>query len=106
MSLGALMPARWRTAAFTVGAGVGLAAILFYALLAARAGFAQVLGLSLVCGGGVGNLIDRVARDGLVRDFLNVGVGPLRTGIFNLADVALMAGCVLLMIRELRVRRG
>jgi len=51
-------------------------------------------------------LIDRVARDGLVRDFLNVGVGPLRTGIFNLADVALMAGCVLLMIRELRVRRG
>ncbi|HEY4365506.1 MAG TPA: signal peptidase II [Bryobacteraceae bacterium] len=105
LSLGAGMPGRWRTAAFTVGAGAGLAAILIYALLAGRAGVVQVLGLSLVCGGGVGNLIDRVAREGLVRDFLNVGVGPLRTGIFNLADVALMAGCLLLVVRELRVRR-
>jgi signal peptidase II len=37
------------------------------------------------------NLIDRIAV-GSVIDFLNVGVGSLRTGIFNLADVAIMAG--------------
>jgi signal peptidase II len=27
-----------------------------------------------------------------VVDFLNVGIGPLRTGIFNVADVAIMVG--------------
>ena len=32
-----------------------------------------------------------------VTDFLNMGVGPIRTGIFNLADVAMMAGMVLLV---------
>ncbi len=42
----------WKTAALTVGAG--LAAILLFALLAARSGFAQVLALSLICGAGWG----------------------------------------------------
>jgi lipoprotein signal peptidase len=41
--------------------------------------------------GALSNLIDRIAV-GSVIDFLNVGVGLLRTGIFNLADVAIMAG--------------
>ena len=37
--------------------------------------------LAYILAGGVGNLIDRVFNDGLVTDFLNIGVGPLRTGI-------------------------
>jgi signal peptidase II len=53
-------------------------------------------GLTLFIAGGVSNLIDRVAT-GTVIDFLNVGVGPLRTGIFNVADVAIMAGIALLI---------
>lgn len=105
LSLGASLPAEWRTAAFTVGVGAGLAAILFYALMAAKSGFAQVLGLSLICGGGLGNLVDRVINGGTVRDFLNVGLGPARTGVFNFADVALMTGCVLLLMQELRRSR-
>jgi signal peptidase II len=104
LSLGASLPAQWRTAAFTAGAGVCLAAILLYALLAARSGFVQVLGLSLICGGGLGNLLDRVIRGGYVRDFLNVGLGPIRTGIFNVADVALMTGYLLLLIQGVRRR--
>jgi signal peptidase II len=104
LSLGELLPAKWRTAVFIAGAGVALSAILLYALVA-EAGIAQVLGLALVAGGGAGNLIDRLTHGGLVRDFLNVGVGPLRTGIFNLADVALMGGCGLLLMQQMR-RRG
>ena len=50
--------------------------------------------IALIAGGGVSNLIDRV-RYGYVVDFLNVGIGPLRTGIFNVADMAIMAGVVL-----------
>jgi signal peptidase II len=30
-------------------------------------------------------------------DFLNVGIGPLRTGIFNVADMAIMLGVALLI---------
>jgi signal peptidase II len=56
-------------------------------------------GFALVIGGGMGNLIDRLARDGRVTDFLNVGVGPIRTGIFNLADLFLMVGVALLLLR-------
>jgi signal peptidase II len=57
----------------------------------------QQLGWWLVLSGGVANLIDRVLR-GAVIDFLNVGVGPVRTGIFNVADMAIMLGVGLLII--------
>ena len=104
LSLGASLPEKSRTAAFTVGVGAGSAAILLFALLSSESGFLQVLGLSLVCGGGLGNLVDRLIHRGYVRDFLNLGLGPVRTGIFNIADVALMAGCLLLLTHEVRRR--
>jgi signal peptidase II len=44
-------------------------------------------------------LIDRLIYDGRVTDFLNVGIGPLRTGIFNLADMAILAGALLLVLK-------
>jgi len=47
---------------------------------------------------GVGNLIDRFLFDGRVTDFLNVGIGSLRTGIFNIADVVGMLDCILLLV--------
>jgi signal peptidase II len=37
-----------------------------------------------------------------VIDFLNVGVGPLRTGIFNVADVAITLGVALLVAGSAR----
>jgi signal peptidase II len=51
--------------------------------------------IALIVGGGVSNLIDRLRYGGYVIDFLNVGIGSLRTGIFNVADMAIMAGVVL-----------
>ena len=52
-------------------------------------------GLTLLIAGGLGNLIDRLVY-GYVTDFLNVGIGSLRTGIFNVADMAIMLGVGLL----------
>jgi signal peptidase II len=105
LSLGASLSATWRTAAFTVGAAVGLVVILSYALFASRSETLQVFGLSLFCAGGIGNFVDRMIFGGYVRDFLNIGVGQVRTGIFNLADVALMAGCLLLLLLSNRRQR-
>ena len=56
---------------------------------------------ALLLSGALGNLIDRVRFDGLVIDFMNLGVGPLRTGIFNVADVAVSLGAVLLILPHL-----
>lgn len=63
---------------------------------------------ALILAGGIGNLIDRVTHDGLVTDFLNLGIGPLRTGIFNVADMAITAGFGIFVIvwwREDRAAR-
>ena len=51
----------------------------------------EVIGFALVLSGALGNLIDRASL-GVVRDFVHIGIGPIRTGIFNVADVALMLG--------------
>jgi signal peptidase II len=39
---------------------------------------------------------------GSVVDFLNVGIGPVRTGVFNVADMAIMLGAVLMVLGELQ----
>lgn len=58
-------------------------------------------GLILFLAGGLSNLADRLAI-GSVIDFLNVGIGPIRTGIFNVADVAIMAGTAMVLWEVLR----
>lgn len=57
----------------------------------------QAVALGLVAGGGLANWLDRVVDDGAVVDFVSIGLGPLRTGIFNLADVAIVVGALLLL---------
>jgi signal peptidase II len=66
---------------------------------------ATTVALSLIAGGGLSNLIDRIAYGGYVIDFLNIGLGGLRTGIFNIADVAIMVGAISLIVRSLRHER-
>lgn len=62
-------------------------------------------GLLLFVAGGVSNLIDRIAM-GSVIDFLNIGIGSFRTGIFNIADVAIMTGVALLAAERWLARRA
>ncbi len=53
----------------------------------------QVVPFSMILGGGLSNLFDRIAF-GKVVDFMNVGIGELRTGIFNVADMVILAGII------------
>ena len=57
----------------------------------------EALAWALLIGGGLSNLADRALRQGSVVDFLNVGLGPVRTGIFNVADVGITTGTILLL---------
>lgn len=97
LGLGGGLPEGVRAAIFTWG----VAALTLGALVVAfRRGVAArtALGAALVGAGGLGNLWDRIAEGGHVIDFLNLGVGPLRTGIFNVADMAITAGVILLLL--------
>lgn len=102
LSLGADWPSPVRTGVFTVGTCV----LLLWLLAAAsrrRWSSVALLGITLFAAGASSNWIDRVLH-GSVVDFLNVGIGPLRTGIFNVADVALLLGVALVVFTEARVR--
>lgn len=57
-----------------------------------------LIGLSLLAGGSLGNLTDRVLHNGVVVDFMSVGIGRVRSGIFNLADIAILIGGFGLML--------
>lgn len=58
----------------------------------------RLLAIASVTGGAIGNLIDRVRSHRGVVDFLDVGLGALRWPVFNIADIAVTTGAVLLAI--------
>lgn len=95
LSLGSELPLWARTVLFSAGPALALIAG-FVAMLRHRWRRPALLGLCLAFAGGFSNLVDRV-NHGRVVDFLNVGVGPVRTGIFNVADMAIIGGLALLV---------
>src|SRR5947207_91205 len=56
----------------------------------------RLIALALVCGGAVGNLIDRVRSAQGVVDFVDVGLGAWRWPTFNVADSAITIGAIAL----------
>lgn len=96
LSLGAVLPERVRAHLFTWGVGLVVLGALV-AAFRARTPSRTAVAAALAGAGGLGNLWDRIATGGWVVDFLNLGVGPLRTGIFNVADVSLMAALAILL---------
>jgi signal peptidase II len=56
----------------------------------------RTLAIALVCGGAIGNLIDRIRSAAGVVDFIDVGIGDMRWPTFNVADMAVSIGAFLL----------
>jgi signal peptidase II len=84
---------RWVLIALALGFLVGLAGL--YRQIT-RTGRTATIGIALVAGGAVGNLLDRIISDRVVVDFIDVGIGSARFYLFNLADSGLSIGAVLL----------
>lgn len=61
-----------------------------------RMGTGRFVACAAILAGGIGNLIDRATNNGQVTDFMNIGLGSLRSGIFNVADMAISGGALLL----------
>lgn len=99
LSIGAGLPQELRRSIHIVSAAVvviGFVLLLAYAYQLDRI---KRLGYSLLLAGACGNLVDRFSNDGRVIDFIVLRIGSLQTGVFNLADVFILTGLALVLVR-------
>lgn len=96
---GAAMNLSFGAASRVVFAGFAVAAILALLVLYRRTApeaRLRAASLALVAGGALGNLLDRLRSPLGVVDFIDVGIGDARFWTFNVADVGVTVGAVLL----------
>jgi signal peptidase II len=101
LSLGANWPGKARFLFFVVLVGLVLAVTLTFAVNTHGLGLIQLVGLSLLAAGGIGNWLDRLFNNGAAIDFIRLGIGPLRTAIFNVADVAILGGISIFLLSRM-----
>lgn len=91
--------ARWMLVALTAAIAVGVLVWIFREKLRG-----DMLALSLVLGGAMGNIVDR-ARFGYVVDYADLHFGDFRPFfIFNLADAAISIGVAILLLRAIFIK--
>jgi signal peptidase II len=105
LSAGSSLPAHVRFYIFTFANGVILLLVAVYLLTRWNMRLELFVPVAFLLAGGIGNLIDRVSQNGMVTDFMHLGVGSLRTGIFNVADVAITCGGLTLLVLTYRQPR-
>ncbi|MBP8238988.1 MAG: signal peptidase II [Saprospiraceae bacterium] len=96
LSFGANFPDVVKLIVLTIMPAVLLGALLLYTLFSTQLNTWQVVAFSLISGGGISNLFDRIT-EGKVVDFMIMGIGSLRTGVFNTADVCIMIGLFMML---------
>ena len=70
---------------------------LVYILVKTNLDRVTVLGIILIIGGGAGNIYDRLTY-GSVTDFMHIDFVIFQTGIFNVADMSIMAGTIVILL--------
>lgn len=100
LGLGSSMSDSAKFLIFVCAVGFILSALLIYILRTKTHSAFGLSSLILIFSGGISNFYDRALNNGAVIDFLNLGIGSLRTGIFNVADMAIMLGVFLLLFAK------
>jgi signal peptidase II len=98
LSLGSNLPPNVRHLIFDGLVSVGLLVAAFVLFTGRMQPGADDVAIAFIIGGGVGNLIDRFRLGGRVTDFLYLAAGPLHTGVFNVADMAITGGVLWLAL--------
>lgn len=109
MAFGMLSDHRW---IFMVLSVIGIGAVAVYLYLYQKTTLGRIA-LSLIVGGGIGNMIDRIFR-GFVVDFIDFCAFPsLWAWVFNIADAAVCIGAALFifdlvrdLVREMRAAKA
>ncbi len=97
LSLGDSLSGPFRTILLNL---IPLVAVIFglvYVLIKPMLNPVTVLGIIFIVGGGIGNIYDRITH-GSVTDFMHIDFVIFQTGVFNLADMFIMAGTFILVI--------
>lgn len=90
----------WQRWFFTALAVVVSAILYFWLKKLPNQLNSETIGINLVLGGAIGNVIDRVV-EGRVTDFIDFYIGTWHYATFNVADVAISVGAGLLILSEL-----
>jgi signal peptidase II len=106
LSVGAKLSVQSRFWVLTVGVGLLIGGLLVYLALGRDLPATLTVALALMVGGGASNLYDRLMNDGRVVDFLILGMGVVRTGVFNVADIAITGGVILFFLSAFRKRQA
>ena len=73
---------------------------LIYLLLDKKLSIPKIICFSSIIGGGISNIFERAVNNGFVTDFINFGIGNIRTGILNCADMSITFGVIFLLLFE------
>lgn len=106
LSLGAGLDPQVKQLIFIVGVGAVVVWAAWWSLARWVTTPVKAAAMYLIALGGASNLIDRVFRQGHVVDYLVLNLGSLHTGVFNIADIAIMVGAGVLLLAEFRKGRG
>jgi signal peptidase II len=66
----------------------------------------RVVLITTIVSGGMGNLVDRLINQFRVIDFMNFGIGRVRTGILNIADLSITFGVLILLLMEMKISKN
>jgi signal peptidase II len=100
LSLGDSLPSPVRVIVLNILPLIALGLGFFYVLSKPELPRASAIGFSFVIGGGIGNIFDRVVY-GSVTDFLHIDFGFFQTGIFNMADLSIVMGAAIILVKSL-----
>jgi len=98
LSMGSNLPEPYKSIVLTIIPALFLCGFTFFIVFFNKQlTMLQVVCISTIIGGGISNIFDRILFGGYVTDFMNFGIGSLRTGILNFADMSITFGAILLI---------
>ena len=104
LGMGSELPETLRVLLLIVLPVIVLVGITIYTYLDKSLDKTSIIGFSLIIGGGIGNIFDRIVY-GSVTDFLYLNFEFFKTGIFNIADLSVTTGMILILISSFKGTR-
>lgn len=93
----------WQRWFFAILALVISAVLLFWLSRLPKKLTLETIGINMVLGGAIGNVIDRVT-EGRVTDFIDFYIGTWHYATFNIADVGIVVGAGMLILSEFLIK--
>lgn len=105
LSVGSSLPEPLKIIFLKMFPVIALCLALVYVLSAKNLSTISAAGICFFIGGGIGNIYDRLVY-GSVTDFVHIDFVIFQTGIFNMADVSIVMGSIIIFVDALRKRES